>query len=117
MDSRDLRVPLIIQMPCREKSQQVELCWRKCTVTSQGMISKDVLMTFQMPGIKEYDISFRSRAINILIVLEGKSGRRKTMNTTSCVEIPLNRSRGIGGNHIYLEITAKENLCSYMLAK
>lgn len=115
MDSRDLRVPLIIQMPCREKSQQVELCWRKCTVTSQGMISKDVLMTFQMPGIKEYDISFRSRTINILIVLEGKSGRRKTMNTTRCVEIPLNRSRGDWGeSHILRNNCKREFVLLYI---
>lgn len=60
---------------------------------SQGMITRDVLITLQMPGIKEYDIIFKSRAVNVLIVLEGKSGRRKKMNTTSCI-ITLSRSRG-----------------------
>lgn len=48
----------------RENISKWNYAARTSTIMSRGMSPRDVVMTVPTPGIKEYDISFRSRAIN-----------------------------------------------------
>lgn len=55
----------------------MELRCKNQTAMSQGTIPSDILMTLQMPGIKEYDIGFRSGAINAINNLFWKENLEK----------------------------------------
>ena len=70
----------------RENISKWNYAARTPTRMSRGPSPRDVLMTIPVPGIKEYDISFRSGAINDVFWKENLE--EKKMRTTSCVVMP-----------------------------
>ena len=74
----------------RENISKWNYAAKTSTIMSRGMSPRDVLMTTPMPGIKEYDISFKSRAINDVFWKENLEEKKRVL---PAVVMPLSRAR------------------------
>lgn len=114
-DSRSIRRPFIIQMQCKGKHQQVELCCKNPYQNVMGKESKRRFNDNSNAGSKGMTLALEARQLTMCF--GRKIWNKKKMRTTSYVVMPWSRPRRKINKRSRNKMASKETLRSYVLVK